>query len=231
MDVPAKALIAGSFRAPLKRRKSVQGSDNGPLSLPPAMAFVPLTRRHHVHPSLWLYMSSSGDRWAHRRNRTAVRVRLGRHVGRLRLAARSAGLRASPPAAVITLCDPPSMVGARIPAPLLGQTVGEASNQRVVGTKGRSNKLDDHVPGTHQERQMSEFAARAIVHTHARFLGGRRCNRDWSRRIGAGRRKCLAFMACKRSAVRARLAPPGQPYNSNNLKRDFERLVALPGRR
>ena len=38
-----------------------------------------------------------------------------------------------------------------------------------------------------------------------------------------------AGMACKRSAVRARLAPPGQPYNSNNLKRDFERLVALPG--
>jgi hypothetical protein len=24
---------------------------------------------------------------------------------------------------------------------------------------------------------------------------------------------------------------PGQPHNSNNLKRDFERLVALPGRR
>src|SRR5450631_2311048 len=40
---------------------------------------------------------------------------------------------------------------------------------------------------------------------------------------------CCRQMACKRSAVRARLAPPGQPYNSNNLKRDFERLVALPG--
>jgi hypothetical protein len=40
---------------------------------------------------------------------------------------------------------------------------------------------------------------------------------------------CCRQMACKRSAVRARLAPPGQPYNSNNLKRDFGRLVALPG--
>jgi len=29
----------------------------------------------------------------------------------------------------------------------------------------------------------------------------------WSRRIRAGQRKCLGFMACKRSAVRARLAP------------------------
>ena len=46
----------------------------------------------------------------------------------------------------------------------------------------------------------------------------------------AGRRSMDQIrMACKRSAVRARLAPPGQPYNSNNLKRDFERLVALPG--
>ena len=46
----------------------------------------------------------------------------------------------------------------------------------------------------------------------------------------AGRRPIVRIrMACKRSAVRARLAPPGQPYNSNNLKRDFERLVALPG--
>jgi hypothetical protein len=28
---------------------------------------------------------------------------------------------------------------------------------------------------------------------------------------------CCRQMACKRSAVRARLAPPGQPHNSNNL--------------
>ena len=40
---------------------------------------------------------------------------------------------------------------------------------------------------------------------------------------------CCLVMACKRSAVRARLAPPGEPYNSNNLKHDFERLVVLPG--
>src|ERR1022692_734418 len=39
---------------------------------------------------------------------------------------------------------------------------------------------------------------------------------------------CL-LMACKRSGVRIFLDPPGQLHNSNNLKRDFEWLVALPG--
>ena len=39
------------------------GSDNGPLSLPPVIAFVPLVEL------------------AHWRNRTAVRVRPGRHIG------------------------------------------------------------------------------------------------------------------------------------------------------
>ncbi len=44
--------------------------------------------------------------------------------------------------------------------------------------------------------------------------------------IRAGQRKCLGFMACKRSAVRARLAPQaGQKPNSNRSNRRYSRKV------
>ena len=36
------------------------GSDNGPLSLPPAKAFVPLARRRHVHPIVVALHGSNG---------------------------------------------------------------------------------------------------------------------------------------------------------------------------
>ena len=62
----------------------------------------------------------------------------------------------------------------------------------------------------------------------------------WTRVDWSGRRRTMTctgilwwtvcrWIACKRSGVRISLAPSGQPHNSNNLKRDFERLAALPG--
>jgi len=43
------------------------------------------------------------------------------------------------------------------------------------------------------------------------------CLRSW-RSVWCRPWTCWWFMACKKSAGRARLAPPGQPYDSNNLK-------------
>ena len=97
-----------------------------------------------------------------RRNRDHAEQRPGRAERRvcapphLRLSSRSATLRRWWVSGLRPACS--------------GQTVGEASNQRVVGHEGPfENKLDDHVPGTHQERHDSAFAWRAAAHTYAAF--------------------------------------------------------------
>src|SRR6266702_4238714 len=67
----------------------------------------------------------------------------------------TAGLRASPPAAVITLRDRPPRISTRPPvSAVLRLKVDEASNQRVLGHEGPLKQLDDHIPGTHQERHV-----------------------------------------------------------------------------
>jgi len=72
-------------RGPNRRRRG-RRSDNGPLSLPPAIAFVPLARRHHVHPSLRLYIGPAVSVGTPAQQNGRSGAALERHVGRLRLA-------------------------------------------------------------------------------------------------------------------------------------------------